>query len=111
VAAAEAGVDFTESVIVCINVPPEVHCSAIARVNTSTEVVIELVESRPRSLVVPVISTDCERCIRRVSPMCGRICRRTVWANAVCPSKPTARRVLRIMRQLRNRTDRFRARI
>ena len=80
--AGEAGVMATESVMACISVPPEVHCCAIARVKTSIEVVIDVVESRPPCLVVPVISTDCERCIRRVSPMCGRIWRRTGWARA-----------------------------
>ena len=74
--AADAGVIATESVIVCIRVPPEVYCSAIARVNTSIDVVIEVVSWRTPG-VVPVISTVCERCMRRVSPMWGRIWRST----------------------------------
>ena len=77
--ACDDGLICTESVIVCINVPLDVHCSAMAREKTSIDVVIELVESRPRSWVMPVISTDCDRCIRSVSPMWGRICSRTAW--------------------------------
>src|SRR6266566_556393 len=94
--AAEAGVMATESVTDCISVPPEVHCCAIARVKTSIEVVIEpVLTSRPPRLVVPVISTDCERCILSVSPMCGRIWSRTGCASAVWARKPTARRTRR----------------
>ena len=87
-----AGIIATESVMDCMSVPPEVHWCAIARVKTSMEVVIELVESRPPRLVVPVISTDCERCIRSVSPMRGRIWSRTGWASAACATRTTAGR-------------------
>jgi hypothetical protein len=59
-----------------MRVPLEVYCSAIARVKTSIDVVIELASRRvPR--VLPVISTVCDRCIRKVSPMWGRIWSRT----------------------------------
>src|SRR3954462_2100148 len=87
----DAGLIATESVIDCISVPPDVHCWAIARVNTSIDVVIDPVgESWPPRLVVPVISTDCDRCIRRVSPMWGLICSSTGWPNAELAANASA---------------------
>ena len=73
--------------IVCISVPFDVHCWAIARVNTSIDVVIDLIESVRAPRVVPVISTVCERCMRSVSPMWGRIWSRTGWLSTVLAKK------------------------
>jgi hypothetical protein len=46
----------------------------MARVNTSIDVVIDLIGSLRAPAVVPIISTVCDKCMRSVSPMCGRIC-------------------------------------